>query len=127
MERNVVDVKQIEDHHVTETDFTPAKHLPEPRAARCHGEPALVPDCVVLPFVGEAMGAARRGSYPLQDVQHLGEFVNAGLSDKAPDPCDVALIDDFRAGGKGCSFRFDKIGGVSPFGYHPGRSRPAWI
>ena len=99
-------VLDVHPDHVVEFDPASAVDLPESGDSGFGGqEAAAVPDAVAFHFVGERRARADERHVTEQDVEELGQLVEAGFAEKAADGGDAGVGCDFVSGGGGVGVR----------------------
>src|SRR5215212_7679437 len=87
-ERPGADVVEVEADHVVEGDLAAAADLPEAGDPGHRPQPPVLPVLVLVDLGGDRRARADQAHLAPEDVQQLGQLVDAGAADDPPDASD---------------------------------------
>lgn len=104
----VVDVLCVQfDDFLEVCDLASAGNLPHARKAGFGGQSCAVVVLVFFPFIHRGGPGAYQGHIAFEDVEELGEFIQAGTADLLPDAGDLFSVHDFVADDAGIEVQFE--------------------
>ena len=89
--RPVVNVFHVERHPPGEVELVPAFQDPQAGQTRFHAEPPPLPLFVLRHFLGQRGPGSDERHVPSQDIEQLGELVEAGSAQEPPERRDAGV------------------------------------
>ena len=89
----LVNVSQVQTHHIIEGSGAPSLHLPKSGDPRLRFyEPASMPDIVRSQFIGNGRPGANQRHVAFQHIYELREFIQACFPEKCTDRSNPGVV-----------------------------------
>src|SRR5208283_1732397 len=94
LERPMLDVLDVQAHHLIEGEAITSTHLPQASHARQYIETAAVPVLIHFDFVENGRARTDYAHFAAQHVDDLRQLVDAETSKESAQPCNSPILSD---------------------------------